>query len=87
MKKLGYHDKPPYEKLHSILQAGLKEIQAKDDGKLEFAAVNGTASPPAQVSYMSDNRRTGLTFISSLNLPNSTVGQSTYTVHSVFVGS
>lgn len=48
VKKLGYHDKPPYEKLHSILQAGLKEIQAKDDGKLEFAAVNGTASPPAQ---------------------------------------
>lgn len=44
VKALGYHDKPPYEKLRSILQAGLKAIQAKDDGKMEFTTVNGAAS-------------------------------------------
>lgn len=48
VKNLGYHDKPPYEKLRSILQAGFKTIQAKDDGKLEFSTVNGKASPPAK---------------------------------------
>lgn len=50
VKSLGYQDKPPYEKLRSILQAGLKAVQAKDDGKLKFAAVTGAASPPAKVS-------------------------------------
>lgn len=44
VKKLGYQDKPPYDALRSVLQTGLKNIQAKDDGKLEFRAVNGTAS-------------------------------------------
>ncbi|XP_070698451.1 LOW QUALITY PROTEIN: serine/threonine-protein kinase VRK1 [Pempheris klunzingeri] len=48
VKSLGYHDKPAYEKLRSILQAGLKAIQAKDDGKLDFSAVNGVLSPPAK---------------------------------------
>lgn len=54
VKSLGYQDKPPYEKLRSILQAGLKSIQAKDNGKLEFAATNGAASPRAQVGTHSD---------------------------------
>lgn len=49
VKSLGYEDKPPYEKLRSILQAGLKAIQAKDDGKLKFTPVSGSASPPAKV--------------------------------------
>ncbi|XP_072221767.1 serine/threonine-protein kinase VRK1 [Leuresthes tenuis] len=48
VKSLGYKDKPPYEKLRSILQDGLKAIKAKDEGKLEFSAVNGAVSPPAK---------------------------------------
>ncbi|GAA6233159.1 serine/threonine-protein kinase VRK1-like [Lates japonicus] len=48
VKSLGYQDKPPYEKLRSILQAGLKTIQAKDDGKLEFTPINEAVSPPAK---------------------------------------
>ncbi|XP_070836198.1 serine/threonine-protein kinase VRK1 [Chaetodon trifascialis] len=48
VKSLEYQDKPPYEKLRSILQAGLKAMQAKDDGKLEFTPVNGAVSPPAK---------------------------------------
>uniref|UniRef100_A0A672YFQ8 non-specific serine/threonine protein kinase n=1 Tax=Sphaeramia orbicularis TaxID=375764 RepID=A0A672YFQ8_9TELE len=54
VKALGYHDKPPYEKFRSILQAGLKAIQAKDDGKMEFTTINGAASP-AQVSAQQHN--------------------------------
>ncbi|XP_074516798.1 serine/threonine-protein kinase VRK1 isoform X2 [Sebastes fasciatus] len=50
VKSLGYEDKPPYEKLRSILQAGLKAIQAKDDGKLKFTPVSGSASPPAKAT-------------------------------------
>lgn len=46
VKKLDYCDKPPYDALRSILQAGLKTIQAKDDGKLEFSTVNGSTSAP-----------------------------------------
>ncbi|XP_028252283.1 serine/threonine-protein kinase VRK1 [Parambassis ranga] len=48
VQSVEYQDKPPYEKLRSILQAGLKAIQAKDDGKLEFTSVNGATSPPAK---------------------------------------
>lgn len=44
VKKLGYQDKPSYDTLRSILQTGLKSIQAKDNGKLEFNTVNGTTS-------------------------------------------
>uniref|UniRef100_A0A8C6UJF3 non-specific serine/threonine protein kinase n=1 Tax=Neogobius melanostomus TaxID=47308 RepID=A0A8C6UJF3_9GOBI len=44
VKKLDYQEKPPYDTLRSILQAGLKSIQAKDDGKLVFNVVNGTTS-------------------------------------------
>ncbi|XP_069028573.1 serine/threonine-protein kinase VRK1 [Embiotoca jacksoni] len=45
VKSLGYEDKPPYDKLRSVLQAGLKSIQAKDDAKLEFTTVSEAASP------------------------------------------
>ncbi|MEQ2232200.1 Serine/threonine-protein kinase vrk1 [Ilyodon furcidens] len=45
---LGYKDKPPYEKLRSILQNGLKSIQAKDDSQLEFSPVNGVPTHPAK---------------------------------------
>ncbi|XP_047467912.1 serine/threonine-protein kinase VRK1 [Mugil cephalus] len=48
VKSMGYQDKPPYEKLRSILQAGLKTIQAKDDNKLEFTPVSGAAASPAK---------------------------------------
>ncbi|XP_053191341.1 serine/threonine-protein kinase VRK1 [Scomber japonicus] len=48
VKALSYQDKPPYDKFRSILQAGLKSIQAKDDSKLEFTLTNGAASPPAK---------------------------------------
>ncbi|KAM7404117.1 hypothetical protein PAMA_004508 [Pampus argenteus] len=48
VKALRYQDNPPYEKFRSILQAGLKTIQAKDDSKLEFTAVNGAVSAPAK---------------------------------------
>ncbi|CAJ1074249.1 serine/threonine-protein kinase VRK1 isoform X2 [Xyrichtys novacula] len=46
VKSMDYQDKPEYEKLRSILQAGLKSIQAKDDGKLEFSAVDTAAPKP-----------------------------------------
>lgn len=49
VKSLGYKDRPQYEKLRLILQAGLKAIQAKDDGKLEFTSINRAVSPPALV--------------------------------------
>uniref|UniRef100_A0A3P9IG14 non-specific serine/threonine protein kinase n=1 Tax=Oryzias latipes TaxID=8090 RepID=A0A3P9IG14_ORYLA len=39
VKSLGYKDKPRYEKLRSVLQSGLKSLQQKDDGRLEFTAV------------------------------------------------
>uniref|UniRef100_A0A3Q3XAT0 non-specific serine/threonine protein kinase n=1 Tax=Mola mola TaxID=94237 RepID=A0A3Q3XAT0_MOLML len=50
VKSLGYQDEPAYEKLRSILQAGLKATQAKDDGKLDFTPVNAAVSHPAQVN-------------------------------------
>lgn len=50
VKSLGYQDRPSYEKLRSILWAGLKAIQAKDDGKLEFILVNEAISPLIQVN-------------------------------------
>lgn len=37
VQSLGYQEQPQYEKLRTILQAGLKAVQAKDDGKLEFS--------------------------------------------------
>ncbi|KAF7651826.1 hypothetical protein LDENG_00104670 [Lucifuga dentata] len=45
---LGYKDKPPYEKLRGILQAGLKNIQTTDNGKLDFTPLKGALSPPVQ---------------------------------------
>lgn len=50
VKSLGYKDTPPYKKLRSILQNGLKSIQAKDDGQLEFTPVSRVTTPPAKVS-------------------------------------
>ncbi|XP_068608022.1 serine/threonine-protein kinase VRK1 [Brachionichthys hirsutus] len=50
VKSLEYQDRPAYETLRSILQAGLKTVHAKDNGKLEFTADTGAASPPAQKS-------------------------------------
>lgn len=52
VKTLGYQDKPPYAKLRSILHAGLKAIQAKDDGKLEFTAAPGAVSVAAKVKHL-----------------------------------
>lgn len=57
VKSLGYQDKPPYDKLRSILQAGLKAIQAKDDGKLEFTPVSGAVSTPAKVSTHTEKQQ------------------------------
>lgn len=50
VKSLGYTAKPPYDKLRSILQAGLKTIGPKEDGKLEFTSASGAAAPPTKVS-------------------------------------
>lgn len=48
VNSLGYCDKPPYDTLRSILQAGLTSIQAKDDGKLDFSPVSEAVKAPAQ---------------------------------------
>ncbi|XP_037550489.1 serine/threonine-protein kinase VRK1 [Nematolebias whitei] len=48
VKSLGYKDKPPYEKLRSILLNGLKAIKAKDDGQLEFPPVSEALAPPVK---------------------------------------
>uniref|UniRef100_A0A087XNM5 non-specific serine/threonine protein kinase n=1 Tax=Poecilia formosa TaxID=48698 RepID=A0A087XNM5_POEFO len=48
VKSLDYKDTPPYKKLRSILQNGLKSIQAKDDGQLEFTHVSRVTTPPAK---------------------------------------
>ena len=53
IKLLGYTDRPEYDVLRDILQAGLKAVGAKDDGKLVFtAAANGDAprTSPVKVS-------------------------------------
>lgn len=68
VKSMGYQDKPPYEKLRSILQAGLKTIQAKDDGNLEFTSVNGAVVPPAKVSSHTDRTITGRFYFVNLTL-------------------
>ncbi|XP_036398471.1 serine/threonine-protein kinase VRK1 [Megalops cyprinoides] len=45
VKLLGYTDKPNYQKLRNILQAGLKSIGVSDDDKLDFSVpVNGAAA-------------------------------------------
>ncbi|MBN3323566.1 VRK1 kinase, partial [Atractosteus spatula] len=45
VKSLGYTDRPPYQKLRVILQAGLKSIGSSDDDKLDFSvSANGPAS-------------------------------------------
>ncbi|MBN3294851.1 VRK1 kinase, partial [Amia calva] len=50
VKPLSYDDKPPYQKLRTILQAGLKSIGAADDDKLDFSQpLNGAAASPVKV--------------------------------------
>ncbi|KAM6973302.1 serine/threonine-protein kinase VRK1 [Aplochiton taeniatus] len=42
---LGFSDKPPYEKLRSLLRSGLKSIGATDDDELEFSTPLNGAGP------------------------------------------
>lgn len=49
VKVLGYQDKPPYERLRSILQAGLRSLQSRDDGRLDFTAASGSSTSRVQV--------------------------------------
>ncbi|XP_046874288.1 serine/threonine-protein kinase VRK1 [Hypomesus transpacificus] len=49
VKSLSYTDKPAYQKLRSILQAGLKSIGAKDDDKLDFSTQVNGAGPSSPV--------------------------------------
>lgn len=55
VKSLGYQDKPPYERLRSILQDGLKSIKSKDDGRLDFSAASGPSSSRVQVGSLTDS--------------------------------
>ncbi|KAJ8411813.1 hypothetical protein AAFF_G00154510 [Aldrovandia affinis] len=56
VKLLGYTDKPTYQKLRSILQAGLKSIGATDDDKLDFSvSVNG--SDPSSVKKTAKRKK------------------------------
>ncbi|XP_038146576.1 serine/threonine-protein kinase VRK1 [Cyprinodon tularosa] len=48
VKSLGYQDKPQYERLRSILQNGLRSIQAEDDSQLEFTPLSGVPALPAK---------------------------------------
>lgn len=50
VKALGYQDKPPYERLRSILKAGLR---SKDDGRLNFPAATASEEPPSRVQVHS----------------------------------
>lgn len=54
VKALGYQDKPPYERLRSILQAGLR---SKDDGRLDFPAATASEPPPSRVQRTSKRRK------------------------------
>lgn len=55
VKTLGYQDQPPYERLRSILQGGLRSIQSKDDGRLDFNAASGPSSSRVQVGPHTDS--------------------------------
>lgn len=53
VKLLDYTEKPVYQDLRDILSQGLKAIGSKDDGKLDFSAVeNGSmeTEPASKVS-------------------------------------
>ncbi|XP_064809428.1 serine/threonine-protein kinase VRK1-like isoform X1 [Oncorhynchus masou masou] len=59
VKTLSYTDKPAYQKLRSILEAGLKSIGTKDDDKLEFSSVvssNG-AGPSSSAKKTSKRKK------------------------------
>lgn len=62
VKTLGYQDKPPYERLRAILQGGLKSIQSKDDGRLEFSAASGPSSSRVQVGSHADSKSWSLDY-------------------------
>ena len=50
VKTLGYSDKPPYQKLRTILQSALTSLGASADNKLDFSmTTNGVSSPKAKV--------------------------------------
>ncbi|CAB1331118.1 unnamed protein product [Coregonus sp. 'balchen'] len=57
VKTLSYTDKPAYQKLRSILEAGLKSIGAKDDDKLEFSSVNGNGARPLSSAKKTTKRK------------------------------
>ncbi|XP_056447098.1 serine/threonine-protein kinase VRK1 isoform X1 [Gadus macrocephalus] len=58
IKLLGYTDRPEYDVLRDILQAGLKAVGAKDDGKLVFtAAANGDAPRTSPVKKRAGKRK------------------------------
>ncbi|TWW71557.1 serine/threonine-protein kinase VRK1 isoform X1 [Takifugu flavidus] len=48
VNSLGYEEKPRYETLACILKNGLKALQAKDDGKLDFTPPSGAISSPVK---------------------------------------
>uniref|UniRef100_A0A3Q2ZFC9 non-specific serine/threonine protein kinase n=1 Tax=Kryptolebias marmoratus TaxID=37003 RepID=A0A3Q2ZFC9_KRYMA len=67
VNSMGYKDRPPYEKLRSILQNGLKAIQAKDDGQLEFPPVSGALAAPVKVRTHHDLFNSAELFPAELN--------------------
>ncbi|XP_012692314.1 serine/threonine-protein kinase VRK1 [Clupea harengus] len=51
VKTLGYSDKPPYQKLRTILQSALTSLGASADNKLDFSmTTNGVSSPKAKTT-------------------------------------
>lgn len=54
VKTLGYQDKPPYQRLRSILQAGFTRLKCKDDGRLDFPAASVVPPAPVQVPSHTD---------------------------------
>ncbi|XP_062325738.1 serine/threonine-protein kinase VRK1 [Osmerus eperlanus] len=57
VKSLSYTDKPAYQKLRSILQAGLKSIGAKDDDKLDFSTQVNGAGPSSPVKKTTKRKK------------------------------
>ncbi|KAJ3613732.1 hypothetical protein NHX12_019978 [Muraenolepis orangiensis] len=57
VKLLEYSEEPPYDVLRSILQAGLKAIGAKDDGKLVFTTPAKRGAGPASPAKKATKRK------------------------------
>lgn len=53
VKLLDYTEKPLYQNLRDILSQGLKAIGSKDDGKLDFSAVENGSMKTKPVSKVS----------------------------------